>query len=179
VGDDFGVDVVSATENGKDITAKMREEEKGHKKKKEKKDDEKEVGISINPGDHPFNPELQKDITYQRVGPADLDGRETILFRYTHRMNDKKGMKGRAWLDPETGAPIAVVAQPDPLPKMVDEMTSRTTFKVTEEGYWVPETGEMNGSGGFLWIKRWMEMRMTFSDYCLKETLKSAGEPES
>ena len=166
-GEDAVAEVVSATSDGKDVTEKARaEEEKERERQKKTKADDREETIQVSPSYHPFDPEVQNRVTAKRLGPDVLDGRNTVVFSFTHRPKSGDGvLRGKAWLDVDTGEPIQVEVSPDPLPKHIDKMVTRVHFERTPEGWWVPARSEIEGEGGLLWIRRTFESIVRFRDF--------------
>jgi hypothetical protein len=171
-GDESRTVLISATQNGKDVTEKAKAEEakqeRERKEKKPKKEDS--VTLELEPGYHPFSPKSQIRVTARRTGDAPLDGRKAALFTFKESSEDgKSALEGRAWLDPETGAPLQVEASPAPLPQHVDTLVSTTRFETAPDGLWRPVSTEMRGEGGMLWIRRTFESRFRLTDWHVKD----------
>ncbi len=139
---DLELEVVRAEQDGKDVTAKAREEEargrrRTEERRKEGTGDDETLEVSLDY--HPFSPKFQERVTAERRGEVLLDGRPAVLFAFRHASSlGKRAVAGRAWLDPATGAPLRVDASPDPLPRFVDTMTPTVFFRLSPEGQWLP-----------------------------------------
>lgn len=170
-------EVLSATENGKDVTAKLRAEEaraKEREKKGGREKDRQETSVELEPGYHPFAAGVQGRVTYARVGAEGLAGRSAVVFRFRHAGEGKGGsLVGRAWLDAASGEPLQVEVSPDPLPKHVEEMRSTVRFETGPEGFWIPATTDIHGEGGMLWIRRVFDSSVRFLDWH-----READEPD-
>ncbi|MFH1177070.1 MAG: hypothetical protein V1750_06645 [Acidobacteriota bacterium] len=168
-GEESRTELISATQNGKDVTERLKAEEaRAQQRDKEERGrkDKHEVTVELEPGYHPFLPKVQPQVTYQRRGDALLDGRKVVLFSFRHAADDgKSALAGRAWLDPETGVPLQVEVSPIPLPKHVDLMMSTTRFEAAADGLWHPASSHVNGEGGMLWIHRVFESEFRFLEW--------------
>jgi hypothetical protein len=180
-GEESRTEIISATENGKDVTEEAKaEENKSEQKRKEKseknRDKEDRATIELEPGYHPFSPKVLARVTYQRVGETLLEGRPAALFTFRHASEDgNSALEGKAWLDLGTGAPLQVEVSPSPLPKHVDAMKSTVRFETTADGLWRPTTSEIKGEGGMLWIRKVFESSFRFSDWHKKEEPAGKG----
>lgn len=181
-GDDTRTEVIKATENGKDVTEKVRAEERKEAEKEKaekaakagkKRDDREEAKgkkdgatFTLDPAYHPFSPKSQGRITATRAGEAQIGSRRAVLFTFRDEAEEGRGgMEGKAWLDPGTGAPVQVEAKPLKLPKHADAMDLRISFSEGGEGLWYAEKCEVRGSGGLLWIQRRVESTFRFSEF--------------
>ena len=174
-GDGSRTELISATQNGKDVTEKAKAEEakqeRERKEKKPKKEDS--ASLELEPGYHPFSPKSQDRVTVQRAGEAPFDGRTAAVFTFRETSEDgKSAFQGKAWLDPETGAPLQIEASPSPLPKHVDALVSTTRFETAPDGLWRPVSTQMRGEGGMLWIRRVFESRFRLTDWHVKDGRK-------
>jgi len=163
------LEIVKVTEDGKDRTAEARKEaKKAEREQKAKsqqgKKDEKKLSISLNY--HPFSPEAQRGVEAQRLRAEELKGKKVILFSFTYKEQNAKGMiRGKAWLDAVTGVPLKVISSPDPLPKHVKSMKTTVTFRLDHEGRWISDHSLIEARGSYLLISRDVVTRVTFSKY--------------
>lgn len=170
-------EILSVVKDGEDITQKVKkaeaeakaEEEKkkkangGRDKTEQKPDDD---SFSLEPAYHPFSPLSRARVTYARSGESQLDGKKAVLFTFSEGAADGRGgTEGKAWLDAETGLPLAVEAHPTKLPKHADRMDQKVRFGPGPGGLWVAQRSDVNGAGGLLWIQRSVESTFTFSQY--------------
>lgn len=169
-------ETISATRNGKDVTDKVREEErkdasrmdKAKKEERERKQDEPADGMSVTlePGYHPFDRSVQARMSARRLPDTVLEGRAAALFAFSQV--DSKGSslsEGRAWLDPATGAPLKVEVRPVTLPKHIDAMETIVRFESTPEGLWRATVTEVKGAATFLLFHRRIETEMRLLDW--------------
>ncbi len=168
--DDSPAEVVSAVEDGKDMTQEAKKaEEEGRRRKKANGGKDPDDTITINLGYHPFSPKSQDQVTARRDGSVMLEGRPAVLYSFSQAApSGKSAVKGKAWLDPESGAPLQVEASPDPLPRFVSKMTTTVMFEVAPGGQWRPKSSTIRGEGGFLFYHRLVESDVVFSDFGFK-----------
>lgn len=163
------LEIVKVTEDGKDRTAEARKEDKKAERKRKAKNikgkkDDKSVSISLN--FHPFSPEAQRGVEAKRLRAEELKGKKVILFSFTYKEQNAKGMiRGKAWLDAVTGVPLKVISSPDPLPKHVKSMKTTVTFRFDQEGRWISDHSLIEARGSYLLISRDVVTRVTFSKY--------------
>jgi len=168
--DGVGLEVVSAVQDGKDVTEEARRADtearrKAAERRKEKKGDAGDT-LKLSLDYHPFSPKIQGQVTARREGEETLGDRRAAVFSFRHTApSGKTALAGRAWVDAETGLPLRVDASPDPLPRLADSMVTRVWFRSGPEGTWLPERAELSGEGGLLFIRRAVKSLVTFSDF--------------
>lgn len=173
-GDELDTELISAVEDGKDVTAEARK--KNEEEKKESKENKEGESLSVSIGDNPFEPEAQKRVKAAFKMDTVLDGRSASIFTFIEKSADGKSvLKGRAWLDSATGMPIKVESTTEPLPDHVEKMTTTTRYKMTQDGLWVPESCLITGEAGFLWMHFSSETKVQFADYRIS-SVKEKGK---
>ena len=174
-GDELDMELLSAVENGKDVTAEARKKNEEEKKEAtSKKEGEESVSTSI--GDNPFEPSAQKNVKMVYKSDVTLDGKAASIFTFTEKSADGKStLKGRAWLDAATGMPLKVESTTDPLPDHVEKMTTTTLYATTENGLWVPSSCVIAGEAAFLWMHFFSETKVQFTDF-RTSTVKEKGK---
>lgn len=175
-GDDVDAELISAVEDGKDVTAEARKQNEEEKKNaKPKQEGSGEGSVSLSLGEHPFGPEIQKDVKVLFRSQTMVDGTAASLFTFVQKSGDGKSVtKGRAWLDSSTGMPLKIESATEPLPDHVENMTTTTTFTKTPEGLWVAASSIIAGEGGFLWMHFSSETKVQFSDFRISKA-KAGG----
>lgn len=192
--DSVTTEILSATEDGKDVTAKEREklarqQEKARKDRAkqakadekragEKKDGERSHGVSSN--DSPFAENAQKDIRVADTGRRETErGRRCAVLEFAYPRRDPDDpkakpftVKGTAWIDEETGAPLRVDSTRDPLPRGVKRMSSTFLYAPRPDGSLVLSEMRIEGEGGFLFINKRFRMKAAFADHWLYEEPK-------
>lgn len=159
-------ELVRVLEDGKDVTAKAREEEAKRRREKQKKGKaagEQSVGIQI--GESPFHPASQAQVIARATGQRrTLRGKACLEFQVTWK-KEKETEKGTAWLDEQTGAPVEYTFSPDPLPRHARRVL--TTWRYEDAGPlgWRPVEMNVEGEGGFLFIRKKFRMRTTFGEF--------------
>lgn len=176
-GDELDMELISAFENGKDVTAEARKKNEDEKKQEAaKKKGEGEGSVSLSIGDNPFEPSVQKSVKMVYKSDVTLDGKAASIFTFTEKSADGKStMKGRAWLDASTGMPLKVESTTEPLPEHVEKMTTTTRYTVTQDGLWIPDSCMITGEAGFLWMHFFSETKVQFSDFRISKA-KDAGK---
>jgi hypothetical protein len=186
-------DIIKASKDGKDVTAKERKkaEERSKKeaaKEQKKKDaeknvkkdsksnsggDSKERSHSFSMGDSPFNPEIQNDVRVTETNAREtIGGRSCVRFGYTYPARAEtpsKGkpamVKGAVWIEEGTGYPVKVEFTNDPLPKGAKSMLTTLHYGSVNNGPWIIERMEFEASGSFLFLKKRIRGDIAFSDY--------------
>jgi len=186
-------DIVKASKNGKDVTAKERKraEERSKKetaKEQKKKDaeknakknsksdsdkDSKESSHSFSMGDSPFSPEVQNDLRITETNTRETIGaRSCVRFGYTYPARTEKPSKGKpamvkgtVWIEEGTGNPVKVEFTSDPLPKGAKSMLTTLHYGSDGNGLWILERMEFEASGSLLFFKKRIRGDIAFSDY--------------
>lgn len=149
-----GMDVVKATHNGDDTTA--REQENQRKSKRE----------PPTHWDNPFDPKVQQDVTMKATGKTELlGGRSCSLYDFVFTKADKTTLTGTAWLDALTGAPLQVRYTASPLPRGLATLTTTLRFAKGPAGDGFLQEARVEGVGGILFIKRNFRSVVTVGDY--------------
>ncbi|RJR26647.1 MAG: hypothetical protein C4574_07040 [Candidatus Latescibacterota bacterium] len=175
-------EIVSVVKDGKDVTAEQRKEldkqrEKRAKEAKKKADKTGERSHSVSSNDSPFNPDFQKSVAVTERGAREtIAGRGCAAFDFTYARTDEENpkakpytVKGTAWLDEETGAPLKVESTRDPLPRGAKRMSSTFLYEIRPDGSWVLKEMVFEGAGGILFIKKSFRMKASFADHWLYE----------
>lgn len=165
-GGELTEELVEARMNGKDITPKKRKE---HTRLREQARKEKEKAgreADRESDDNPFLPSVQADVSAHRMQRTkDIDGRPCRGYEVAQRMNGGETMKGIAWLDEETGAPLELTLSPDPLPKFVKRMSMTFRYVYTAPDRWFPVELRIEGAGGVLFTKKAFRSVVTLSEH--------------
>jgi len=131
-----------------------------------KKGEKKETSISVSSNDNPFSPKAQGNVLAKRTAQV-----KTILGKpcagYEFRLSTKEGktLSGTAWLEDPTGIPLEIQYTVLPLPAHVQRLSTLVRYETTPEGAWHRQEMVMEGSGGFLFIKKAYRGVIRFSDY--------------
>ncbi len=170
-------EIVSVVEDGKDVTAEHRKEfdKQRAKEKKKKSGEDDESSQSVSSSDSPFNPDVQTGIVVTETGGRETIGdRSCLAFGFSYAADDKENpkakpytVKGTAWLDEETGAPLKVESTRDPLPRGAKRMSSTFLYETRPDGSWILKEMRFEGAGGFLFIKKSFRMKASFADHWL------------
>ena len=108
----------------------------------------------------PFDPELQSRISVTRAGSEPK-------YHYTLEI-DQRIVTGTAWLDPRDGTPFRLTATVSPLPRFVRELQVEQHFSRNSIG-WHTSRASIGAEGGFLFIRRRIEIAMLFLDHTTTE----------
>jgi len=167
--------------NGVDETEKRRErffeaQKKREAERKEEDDDsENRGGYAIGLQDHPFAAESQDAVSFQLLKTSvSVAGKACSLFTYEQKLKGPKAIvrTGKVWIHRETGIPVQQEFTLDPLPSRVKRFTQRIVYHSDSADAWYPETLEIDGVGGFLFIKKYFQSRVAFSRYFHSKTTK-------
>ena len=74
-----------------------------------------------------------------------------------------------AWLDGATGASLEIDFVMDPLPDKVQALETRVTYQYTPEGLWFAKEMTIAAKGGFLFITKYIDTHMVFSEHWKKD----------
>lgn len=150
-------EIIAYSKDGKAVTPPTQSENT---------EEEDSEDTSVGMGAEFWNPELQDQVTVTvRDERKTIQGKTCVAHDFMHRMDQKNRVKGTAWLDETTGAPVEVEFQPDPLPKHVDAMKSLLRYYSGSDGVCYLQEMLMEGAGGFLMIKQKFRVTVTMSDY--------------
>ena len=108
----------------------------------------------------PFDPELQSQIELLRINGNAAPRAE---YRYTLQ-RDQLSVHGTAWLDARDGTPVRLMATVAPLPRFVRQMTVEQHFTRSSLG-WHTSRVNISAEGGFLFVRRRIEITMQFLDH--------------
>jgi hypothetical protein len=191
-------EIVKAIEDGKDVTDKERQTatEQALKEAEQRARDERDLakrakdrGITVEQlkkeegegdaselsirfgGPTPFDPEIQEQITASRVEAADPPpGGPHVAFEFVEPISPKTALRGIAWLDAISGAPVELRFSPDPLPSRVKEMAMSVHFTVRPDSAWIPTEMHVDAMGKLLFFKKRFRSLMTFDNHWWKTT---------
>ena len=176
-GSEPDVEIVRVIRNDDDITEERREDNGGgglsaifgSPDDGDFPSDESDNGNGSGPGDsNPFDPSLQSLVTYSRSGETRfIDGRRTIAFSFRQQSGDdpEQFVKGTAWLDESSGAPLLIDSTLDPLPsRLLNEFSIRSHFSENDDR-WVLTRLEVDVAARVLLIRREFETNVTFSEH--------------
>jgi hypothetical protein len=135
----------------------------------EKKGQGKGVAISVSGDEDPFTPSVQGGVSAKRTALTQrVLGKPCVGYDYTLAAKEgkaEKTLRGTAWLEEGTGAPVEIRFSPTPLPKHVQRLVTTVRYETTPEGTCLAREMVMEGSGGFLFIKKAYRGTIRFSDY--------------
>jgi hypothetical protein len=159
-------ELIKMLDDGEDVT-----EEEKEKREEEEDDDDDRNSVTME-GYIPFDPEHQGGVTITRTGDEDVvDGRRYAVYEFEDERDpeddddEEMTVKGKVWLDVETGAPLRMVYTTDPLPKRVKKMVTSVTYEYEGPDAWNAATMSVKATGGILFIKKHFRMNMTFDEY--------------
>ena len=125
-------------------------------------------------GYDPFDPGHQEGLRIKATGEEELIyGRRCAVYEFLderkkeNRDHDEEEWKamGKVWLEVDTGAPCKLEYTTDPLPKRVKKMDTTVFYEFSPPDTLFAKNVSIRASGGFLFIKKYFHMNMTFSDY--------------
>ena len=150
-------EMVSFMQNGKDVT-----EERKNSSQNQNSNQSPMAGFN----ETPFHPDVQDSVVIKWTGNTEsIDGRICLGFTFEFRNKEDELVTGTTWLDERSGAPLKLVILPEKLPRFVESMESTIYYLLTEDDDWYTKKVVVQGSGGFLFVRRKFTMEMDFSDY--------------
>ena len=135
------------------------------------------VRIDLKATDNPFYASRQGLVAYNRVGEDTLDGKSCVRFHFEEAQSptDKSGegpVVGTAWVERESGQPIKVEYHPKKLPARVSAYTMTVLFQGRPDGSAVPREAHLEMRGGFLFIKRVVQLHKNLTDWTTTPNVK-------
>lgn len=158
--------------NGKEILIKKKEE------KKENTEEKKKNSFSFSLGDSPFVRKIQNSVSVEATEKIEMiNSKKCSVFNFRRKIN-KQGEKkeifsvGKAWIEKGTGYPVKIEFTMNPLPKYTKKFKQTLTYKINGQGQWLLEKLRINGTGGFLFIKKYFKCIVRFSNYFDKKNAR-------
>jgi hypothetical protein len=179
-------EITKVVKDGKDVTAAEQAKQKAEqaktkteqgRKKDEKREKEKTDGVRVEfgSGDDVFSAATGATTS---VKPLDekktIENKQCVGYAFTQKRKSGETLEGTAWLEESTGVPVRTQYTPKPLPKYTKRMQTTVEYKHSPEGSWHPKRYTVEGSGGFLWIKKTMRIRIEFGEWWKKPTAEGA-----
>jgi hypothetical protein len=161
-------EVVRALKNGEDVTDEAREKQR-RKTGDAGEEDDSSIQVTT-----PFDPDVREAVTFAATGERRVISRSRCVgFEFTQEVEPSKGkpfrLRGKAWLEEGTGAPLLMTFTLDPKPLGVKQIENTVRFEFQGNERWYPQSVETEGTAGFLFIKKTFRTRMEFSGYERKE----------
>jgi len=157
--------VIFASKNGEDVTGDRDQETGGAPfggGGEEGQSDSPFAGLQISP----FDPEAQDQVTVTDTGRSEVvNGVRTRTHMFEIDTGTKTRTTGTAWIAEETGNPVKLTAQIEPLPGYIDEFRMDQSFESDSEGRWYLSRMEFVGEGNILFVRRRIESEFVFWDY--------------
>ncbi len=170
-------ELVRFVRDGVDVTAQERAKLARKRNEQRPRDRGAERRGSLTVGGTPFDPEAQSRISFRRTSEKrTIGGRDCQGFAYSRTDTEGKTLVGTAFLDTVTGAPLSLRERPDPLPRFADRVWVTTTFAYKGPDEWYPTRVEIEGSGGFLLIKKSLRTTIELLDYRRVEPKGGGGD---
>ncbi len=170
----ISAELVWAKDNEQDVTAKVKAEIH-EEERMARSGEESENSMTFSLRDVPFDPEKQDQVEVEaHPDAASLFGYSCRRFDFALRISGKtagrrKGkpvtMKGMAWIDEASGAPVKFEFAPDPLPSKVKSLWTVFTYGPGPNGEWLLKEIASEGVGGILFIKKRFRSRVELDDY--------------
>jgi hypothetical protein len=131
-----------------------------------KRGEKKETSVSMSSNDNPFSPKVQGSVAAKRTAQSKtILGKSCVGYEFKLSTKEGKTLSGTAWLEDPTGVPLETKYTIRPLPPHVQRLSTIVRYETTPEGAWHPQEMVMEGSGGFLFIKKAYRGIIRFSDY--------------
>jgi hypothetical protein len=154
-------EVEKAAHNGSDITAAQREAQE-----KLNREADKKGTLAFSMGDNIFDPDVQASVQAVPLEETALVGNTACaVFRFTMKKKDGSELSGTAALEKESGAPMEVTYTIKPLPRGVWTMTTVLHYADGPEGRGYLRDVSIEGTGGWLFIKKGFRTLITLDAY--------------
>lgn len=154
-------ELVSATEDGQDVTEEKRRELDEAKPKKGNGNGKGQAS--------PFHPEQRAKYAFSLLPPSDkAPGLVRIAFQPAGERSDEL-MLGDATVDPETGDIVHMSMRPSKNPRFVDYLTMELEFDAQTPAGRALSKLSARGAGGIAFIKKRYAVVTTFSGYKARE----------
>ena len=113
-----------------------------------------------------FDPNRQDDLNLSRDhGTEQLPGGvEAAVYQYSQQSAGGAVVRGRVWVDVETGVTVKLETIPEEVPPPMDESTTVVHFKASPI-QWYPIRVEMVGVARRAMVKRGIEMTVILENY--------------
>ena len=156
-------EMLSAYEDGKDVTEQKRKELENGRGNRGRSGPESEMeGIDK----HPLDPEVQNDVSVLDTGKKEAKiGRTCSVWNFEISLNDKYSGLGTAWLDVQSSEAVAIEYRIEPLFPFVEEMNIEMEFGTGSSDSWFMDKLKMSGKINMLIMKKGFNSVTTFSDY--------------
>ena len=156
------LDVVGASHNGTDTTAREQENQKKRKT------------APFSMGDNPLDPVVQASVrAVPRPEKALKAGRSCVGYDFTMRKIDGAVITGTAWLDEGTGAPVEVSSTTSRLPRGVFSLTTTMHYAIGPAGEGFLHDVLVEGVAGILFFKKRFRSTITVDAYWKQEPSRS------
>jgi hypothetical protein len=165
--------LLQAFKDGEDVSAEMKK-----KLATDETQDSKAAGkkstLTVSLAESPFNPGRQPDVTVRANAEKQLlFGRLCQRFDFSFKTemagNGKKAEKttwvGKAWLEENSGIPLKLEFSLEPLPKHVNSLWTIYLYETNAAGDWMLREIEIQGQGGFLFIRKSFRSTTSFGEY--------------
>ena len=124
--------------------------------------------LTIGLQDHPFSAAVQDAVSFQlQKTDVSMNGKTCSLFSYRQKLagSGEVTRKGKVWIEQESGIPIKNQFTLEPLPSMVKRFNQQISYHADHADAWHPETMEIDGVGGFLFIRKYFQSQVAFKHY--------------
>lgn len=156
-------ELVTATEDGKDVTDEKRKELDEAKQKNGNGNGNGKGQAS------PFHPEQRAKYAFSLLPPSDkAPGLVRIAFQPAGERSDEL-MLGDAAIDPQTGDVVRMSMRPSKNPRFVDYLSIELEFEAQTPAGRAISKLSARGAGGIAFIKKRYAVVTTFSDYKARE----------
>lgn len=149
-------ELISATENGKDVTAEKREEMDKERDKNGKNDRQQAS---------PFHPDERAKYAFSMLAPSPAAPNLVRIAFQPAGEKTSELMIGDASVDPQTGELVRMSMRPSKNPSFVDNLFIEIELDAQTPAGRAASKITAKGAGGFLFIKKRFAVVTTISDY--------------
>lgn len=148
--------LLRATEDGKDITDKKKNERQRHSG----------GGPPEGFDKNPFDPAVQQDIIVADTHIIQYkNGKRCALWDFQLKLNDDYDAVGSAWIDLKTGAAVSIEYYLEPNYPFVEEMNITLNYITDDDGHWLLDELRFAGRINIVIMKKIFDSTTNFYDY--------------
>ena len=169
------LEVEKSVKNGNDVTQADRDAQRKRNEKAKKEGAPAQFPMSM--ADSPFDPLVQESLTISRKSEERvMDGVRCAAYDFTLKKKDGASVRGTAWIEGASGTPVEAGYTFAPLPTGVTRMNITLRYANGPQGPGFLKEVRIEGSGGFLFIRRNFRFSLVLSEYRLRPVTSRPGK---
>jgi len=112
-----------------------------------------------------FSPEHRRRYTYELLEPDTIDGVPAHVLNISPREEEQPLVSGTIWLRGDNFEIIRMDIQPVKRPRFVKKLHMILAFDEVSEGIWLPVRIDVDACGGFLFLKKCLNVHETWDSF--------------